>query len=233
MRKTSLLIAILLFSFCLPELKSQEMEFHGGTGLFHSSMSGLRSYQIYQLYNLDVDAVVTDDFPANVYYTGEVRIHFDRFWTGLAYVWNSTGSRISYGDYSGELTMDILANAHFFGMTYGYSIYQINGLSINPLLKVLISYSDYLFTDYTLLLNEENTITHSYESESAVLVPGLELNYNRKFLSLSLSAGYLLDGDSKLHKPDDVSRVFTYPSEKPVTNNWSGYRIEVLAGFKF
>ena len=64
---------------------------------------------------LPFQAGIVDDFPDYVYFQGAFLIYLQNFDWGINMAYTSTGSRISYEDYSGNYTQDNFVSAFNIG----------------------------------------------------------------------------------------------------------------------
>jgi len=111
---------ILVFSLFA---NGQTLSFSADIGYGNYSMSGLKSFNNDILNTLPVEARLIDDFPAQPFFYGSIIYQTKSpVYVGVSCGYYTTGSRISYKDYSGELRIDNLVSAWAPGIIPGIVI---------------------------------------------------------------------------------------------------------------
>ena len=116
-----------IFSLLIPAVGFAQLDVSLATGVGKYSMSDLKKLQESIRADFPVEAKITSSFPAYWFYEGTVKKRFDNnFMTGGSFSLGSTGGRISYADYSGEIHSDQLVKFYSFAAVLGVSIKSSN-----------------------------------------------------------------------------------------------------------
>lgn len=227
---------ILLFVFFI--VAGQKLEFEAGYGSYN--MKQARKFIDFvhkdMSRQLPLKFNVSDNFPPHMYY--HIGLIFDRYGTynfggGLNYY--TTGGRLSYGDYSGFYTFDMIAVAYSLTGTFQYVIKD------KPKFKIL-AYNDVEILNSQLRIEEEmNLYQTKTQEKSSVQVssigimtePGLAAEYFVKLFSVGINMGYgigVLNGP--LHLKDDPQSKLEMNDGENMKLDWSGFRIGLKVGYK-
>jgi hypothetical protein len=200
-------------------------------------MSGLSDFNSYVRESLPFKPKQLSDFPPYwIFEAGIQSIPSDKkIGIGANFSFESTGSKMSLADYSGEYSNEFTLNS------YGYSISFIYTL---PLIKNLPNYFDFkvglktteLFSDEFIKIGEVDSLsTMTAESNSFFFEPGFTINYPVSFFEVGLKLSYLLDfgGDYKITSVNGSDKYNGYPIvlpynlSKPIQSQWTGLRIRL------
>lgn len=227
------LFFIVFLYFIVNSCLCQKFELYTGGGVFKVTMKDIQGLQADRLSLLSFKARITDDFPVSInHLVMEPRLNFKNLSIGFHYSFSSTGSRISYGDYSGIINLDVICNSHNFGPFISYPVIKTSKLSFNLFLDVPVVYSEIFFKDYIKVYDEESRERLNVFSGTIGLFPATEIKYNILFMRILLRMGYLYDKDSFLHEQGKKEYYLVNQRNEKVYSNWNGYRIELLLGFK-
>jgi hypothetical protein len=228
MRNTIILLCLLIL-WPTGNAFGQKFELIGGIGIGQCRMQDLKKIQDERLSTIPLPAKITDDFPWTLNYSGELNVHLKNFCVGFAYFFLSSGSRISYSDYSGELTMDITTSAHGFGPSIMYPFYRKDRFLIGGRLQIPLMFSLIKSKDYVRILDESETSSETLYSFSIGLFPSIETSYNLSRWSLKLDIGYLIDSKGRLVEDDNLT---IYLDNKDYyTTDWSGFHFDFRLGY--
>lgn len=198
-----------------------------GYGTF--SLNDLREMNTEIAKNLPVEARITDDFPAQpVYSAGLYYQATDIVYIGVTGSYYSTGSRISYKDFSGELKIDNILTTYSPGIAAGFKLVD-KKLKLYEETRLLYSFS-------TLKMNEEiiNTSDEmSFKSSAFQAEPRFRLLYSIYGIELGLNAGYLIDFGGKNRSVDNKDAILRYTtgSKEEIKTSWSGIRVGASLGY--
>lgn len=228
MRNTVILLCALL---ALPAGKicGQKFEIVGGIGIGQCRMQDLRKIQDQRLGSLGLPAKITDDFPLTLHYSGEFNIQLKKISLGFEYYFLTSGSRISYSDYSGEINLDITAIAHGFGPSVMFSFYRTDRLWIGPRIQLPFMFSRFTETNYIRILDQSETTSDRIYSWSIGFFPSMEAKYSRSRLSYALKIGYLFDSKGRLVEENNWTVYLT--NQDYLTSNWSGFQFDFRLGY--
>jgi hypothetical protein len=227
--KRYLFLAILFL--LLTDLVKAQVCVSGRIGIGFYSMSSLKTYQDKQLENLgDIPAQIVSDFPPYINYKAFISFPRKDYRTRFRfyYGYQTTGSRISLADYSGELTLDLVVNGHMVGT-------EIEAFSTLIFDKIdLRGYFCLGTTTSILKLNNnlevgEEKLNESYifYSHGLDVEPGLRATYKYKKLDFGLSLGYFLDGTVYFYLKGDRDVKLGYDEDNLVRPSWDGLRLGI------
>ncbi|HNC49690.1 MAG TPA: hypothetical protein PLH27_11915 [bacterium] len=215
----------------------QESDFRIRTGFSSYSMSDLKNVNTEVLNNvkefLNVPVKQMDNFDPGINYQVQLLMPislYDR--VGIFYELASTGSRMSYSDYTGHYLFDQILVAHSIGMIFEHAIYK------NATSEILLwARGAYVETSLTwkeeLKISDQLTNDNMFmESETSTLSIGC--GYTRKFNSafVGVDFGYKLAIPSKIHQKGDNKAYLRDSHENAVTTDWSGWGLGLSIGIK-
>jgi hypothetical protein len=227
----------MFFVLALIQLASpQEVKFAFQTGLGTYSMDGLKNLNCGITDQLQFDSKTVSDFPAYFYFRPSIVFNFKNLGIGLINTFQSTGSRVSAKDYSGEYHYDMKVHSNTPGIYFEYKIanekmYSICFYSIMGVAFSKLETLNYLNVFNSLLTNEKT----NYKAQNLYLEQGINCIHSFNYLSVGINLGYLLQfeneafytgGDKKNTLYDSVYQV----SIKP---NWNGIRAGLVISYSF
>ena len=122
MKRIIICLAALLLLFNMDALSQGVIaELQAGTGTY--SMRDLKGLNRYIKNRLPFDTKIVADFPPFLNYSAILKFRIKNAYLGIIQSYQTTGSRISGRDYSGEYAFDITLNAYSPGI---YSEFKIN-----------------------------------------------------------------------------------------------------------
>jgi len=218
---------LFIFSVAIHWASAQNIRFEMGAGMGSFKMDDLKELNTTYLKLLPVKAKITDDFPVQPWYNVALIYQTaSNVYFGLTGSYVSTGSRVSYKDYSGELIFDNVLTSCSPGIRAGL---QFSGNKIRLSAENTLSYSfSRLKMNEKILTTEEKRL---FLSNSIQTEPGLRVSYRLSVFELSVKAGYLIDfmGENKLDgKSDQV--LYLNDSKNKIKNDWSGFRLGASLG---
>jgi hypothetical protein len=232
--KKTLVVAIILVVFEL-NINSQEFTLAFQTGIGSYSMSDLKSINEYITKSLPFDTKTVSDFPAYWYYRPGLLIKSERFTYGVVASFQSTGSRVSGQDYSGEYQFDMKVQSLSPGIYAEYctkkpvkckvSVYSILGMSYSHL-----QMKEYFIVLDTVLVNA----SYHLSARNYYFEPGLSVSYPVGWFSFGLNAGYCLSFGGKAFTFDennDGIKLIDPDSHHTIAPDWSGFRIGLSVSF--
>lgn len=212
-------------------LIGQNFEFYICPGICHSNMTELKGFQSDRLRAMGVPGEITDNFPATLCFTGEPRLKFNKFSVGIQYSYASTGSRVSYSDYSGVLNLDLISSSHKIGPSLAFSAYNFPHMNINLDINTPLIFTKVTKKDYKEINGESTSIKSDYYSRSIGIQPAAEITYSLSFIIIGLRAGYLLDTGAALYEKHNRGVYLRNMTSSIVHSNWTGYKIDFILGF--
>jgi hypothetical protein len=230
MKNTLLILAMFC---CFPViLFSQELNIGLESGMGSYKMNDLKEINTLNLNSLPFEAKNVANFPSYFYYKPSLSFSFKRFLTfGASLSIQSTGSRVSYADYSGEYSFDIVISSSspslFVELFYPVSKFRIvfgneagiehSKLSLNEQLRIGVK------TDKT---------ADSFKSKNFYYEPSLKVYYPLLFMKIGLVAGYLIDlQKSDISSDKNKNLILTIPPDRHAQSDWSGVRLGISVTF--
>jgi hypothetical protein len=221
------IISLLLFQIVF-NAYGQRLKIEVGFGWGTYSMKDLKKLNESLLNSYPVDPAITDDFPSGHYYYTTVSYAVNQNVSlGLVCNYNSTGSRINYKDYSGELKFDNIVSCYSPGLQAEFNLSSGKHFRLSQETNI-----SFLFTKLKIreeILGQDNQLI--FNSQSFGIEPGFVLSYIFKRIELSTKVGYLLDtkGKNKLKSNKDII-LKDISTHEVVKNNWSGTRVSFSLG---
>lgn len=204
--------------------------------------NGVGSYKMDYLKTLNADVQslqpfstkVVSNFPKYYYFRPGIGLKFNRSIFEFKYGFESTGSRISSVDNSGEYTYDMIVYSKSPSVSYQYI-----------LLKKFLDCSIYtnLGYNFSTLTTSEDLIaegvvlkdyTNHYETYGTFIEPGIKLEFPMKQLKLGLNLGYLFSYEGKpFHLKDAIFNELHTSDYKNIYSDWEGVRLAVVVSYCF
>lgn len=223
------IISIIIFILLVYSSFSQ-LIIEAGYGIGSYSLNDMRDMNSTILKNLPVKGKITDDFPMQPFYNiGILYQATDLLSFGISGSFNTTGSRISYKDYSGELQVDNILTSWSPGVA---ARLKLINKAVNLYGETRISYA------FSKLEMKEKIITYndkkSFKSGAIQAEPKLRLAYNTGSIEFGANAGYLIDTGSKNRLVGNRDAFLQFnDTKKPVKTNWSGIRLSASVCYLF
>jgi hypothetical protein len=225
-----ILVGTLLFLTC--QLRAQELRFRleSGTGTF--SMSDLKTLNTLNLKSLPFSAKITADFPMFLIWKPAVVYTFPgRFSAGISCGIESTGSRISSVDYSGEYALDNLIGSYSPAAVFEIPVVK-KKTEVSLFAETGIEFTKLSVKESITVNSSHSSNLNEFQSTNYFAEPGLRLAWHLPVIDLAVSAGYLID----LHKGDfdyagAASQFLKISKGRYAKAEWSGFRIGVSASF--
>lgn len=236
MKKLFLVFIFLFTTFVVPCSSEIKLIFNPGLGFY--SMYSISQMNKMTRESLPISVKQISDFPPYWnFYTGINIINpaTSRGY-GLYYSFESTGSRMSLADYSGEYYNNFTANAHSFGFSVIYSPMK---QFVLPIFAEIIG--GYKLTtlsnkEYWRIGTQDTVYTAEFNAGSFFIEPCLNIVYSYKFMEFGFKAGYQLDlgGEYKIVSINSDTKNSGTPIANPANPNralnteWSGLRLNLL-----
>ena len=227
MRKNIVAIILIL---CSTTISAQEIKIEFNSGIGSYAMNGLKDLNAYYLKNLPVVAKITDDFPIQPFYSiGLIYQTNSIFSVGLTGSFVTTGSRISYKDYSGELVFDNVVKAYSPGIQFGFVLVD-KKLHLSQETNISYAFTNLEMKEKIINQTDENV----FKSNSIMLEPRFRVSYLINRFELGAKAGYLIDFGGKYYLDGKKDSFLQNPqSDNSLKNKWSGFRLGLFVGFAF
>ena len=233
--KRSILILLLIVLFCpgsFPQGGGFEIE--AGTGTY--SMHGLKSLNRIIKIEIPFDTKIVASFPPWLNYAFYAKLRMKNTCLGVVYSFQTTGSRISGKDYSGEYYFDFTVNGHAPGIYGEYYFSSDSRIKYSITSTVGIIFTGLKMHEYFNLLDQQIIDeNYLYKSRNLFYEPGFMVTYPFRSVKLGVRAGYLFqfgEGSFKNREEPDLMLVNPYSGEA-VKPGWSGIRAGLSVGWYF
>ena len=231
MKKILLCLIILLSPVFL---WSQGLKIGIQTGLEFSNMRDLRILNTQFKEAVPFSTKLVADFPGYWYYQPMLKVTSKKFCLGIEYSYNSTGSRISGKDYSGEYRLDMRINKKSPGLSIEYFLFSEKNFGL-----WLSSGGGFMFTtlniEENLVVNDINNINDSFNFKSKIYYfqPEFKIAYPYNSLEFEFNVAYLIQiGKGIFHNEKDKNQTLvnmvTGNSIKP---GWDGIKLGVTVNY--
>lgn len=233
--KRLICISVILCFLCFeawPQVVSTEIQV--GTGTY--SMKDLKNMNRLIKKAIVFDTKTVDNFPPFLNYSAILKIHLNNVSLGLIYMFQTTGSRISGKDYSGEYYFDMTVNASIPGVFGEFLIPTDTRLNYSLFSAFGLLLSSLKMHEYLNVLAVDGIDDRSrFKARNFYLYPGFSICYPIGPVKLGLNAGYSVQfGKGSFFNCDNVSAKLINPnSGDGVKPGWSGLRTGLSAAFTF
>ncbi len=230
-----LTLGLLCLFFTTP-IFAQRIGFSINGGYNKSSLNDLKAITKDYIDNarkIGIEVTTFDNFPAYFYLDPQLSWYFgENYLIGIHYLYTSTGSRVHYIDYSGELKLDQIAELSSPGLILGYP-----GVRKNHFELWLTTQLNYLKIKYNIshklkLWDLQETYQRTYTSGGVSFEPGFRMIYLYKKVEIGLSLIFRFAYEKKLTAHIDDQDEYLYLNGKQLKANWNGFRIGLSIGFR-
>jgi hypothetical protein len=193
-------------------------------GLGQYSMKDLKSFNQEILKTLPVNARVTDNFPVTSYWKAGILPYSNKTLSlGLTGLYNTTGARIDYIDYSGEYKLDEVLSSYGFGLIFRIAL-ETGKLKFSENNELIYAFTRCKMSETILDSKQE----YNFRSQSFQFEPGIRLAYEIAPFQLAVKIGYNIDFKGTMKLKGDKERYLTNPdSKEKVKTDWSGFRMGI------
>lgn len=217
---------IILVVFLSSATYSQEIKIGFKTGLGVYNMEDLKDLTSEIYSSLPFEAKVVSNYPSFIYYKPGLYRSLNKFNLGVQVSFNSTGSRISSKDYSGEYKFDTKINGIAPSVYVDYTLYSFSEkFMIQLTFEGGIIFSEISFAE-DLFINDQQILnkSYSYKVQNYFFEPGFKIDYQLyEFFSIGLTGNYLSQFGNNVFESDDNGNL--YHGENILGPDWSGLRI--------
>jgi hypothetical protein len=222
------LLTALFTVLTMTQMLSQDFKIGYEIGIGSFAMNGLKAINNDIMSGLPFDSRVVSNFPPYLFYEPGFYLKLHKIGLGVLYTFQSTGSRVSSKDYSGEFRFDMQTGSNSFGLYTDYDIWSDKKytLSVNSTFRIMFSklkIVEYFKLQDTVLADESvifNSMNYSLE-------PGLDFSRSFGRLTVAINAGYLFcmwaEPFRSIKYHDFILK--TPESGKPVKPDWNGFRL--------
>lgn len=197
-----------------------------GWGTFR--MASMKSFQEHIVSESDVNAKATSAYPAYFQYgVSFIRDLDEQSRWGFFYERGSTGGRIAYKDYSGEIKLDTPLRYNALGaLLYSHKPIKNSTFDFVAGVEASVYFTKLKLESYTRIYEESVSEDNEAFANGLALKPfiGLQKVYFR--LPVSLTIGYLVNANKHFHgKRNPDSYIPEGNGDDKLQPSWSGVRL--------
>lgn len=225
MKNKYLIIIILLFTTTNGYSQKFGIGFQSGVGSY--SMSGLDNLNSYVINILPFDGKLVSNFPNYWYYKPSISLNFNKGCVGIVSTFQSTGSRVSAKDYSGEYRFDLKVKSHNPGIFGEIALLTKEKMQFSISSIVGLTYSYMIIDEYAIVYNEKlKNERIGYKALNYYFEPGLNFYYKVYFLLIGINGGYFFQfGDQGYYTGVNKNNTLLNPDTYSyITPDWNGFR---------
>lgn len=226
-------VIVLLFALGLcPKLGAcRDVSIRAMLGYNFYSMQDLKDLQsdvLEELHKIGVSAKVFNNFPP--YWAMQVQISQEidqRHKIGIFWDYASTGSRIHYSDYSGEVKIDQIAYRHAGGLLFEENVKTKGRLTLLSLCRLACIYSCFRVDEANQIYGQKSEKASRFTSLGLAISPEVTTQFRILTFTLRTGIGYEFTVlKPALHAPGN-SDFKLRSSRGEVRLNWEGLRLGI------
>jgi hypothetical protein len=196
------------------------------------AMGDLKELSNLLKYEVPVQAKIMQQFPSTYDFGFNILYQYTKWRIGASYCHFSTGSHLSYEDYSGSLQVNQVISAHTIGVDAKYEFIGAKWfhmfLNVNP---VLVN-SEHTVSSYMKVFDSQNSEELKFVSTNGGINLKLEMAYAVRNIEIGVFAGYFFDFKGTLYFSSNEKIYLTVNNEKAYSD-WSGSRLGITLCYKF
>ena len=229
---------IILFALISTPLAAQ-IKINGYVGVGTYEMSQQKAFHQFFIDRLkneyDIELALLDNFPTYFNYALEFQQTLNKTELSIGFIYQSSGARSFYKDYSGQINYDISITG--YGPIIGIEkvFYTSKLLSISAKLKPQLLFSDQEFKSTVEIYDDKESETLKIKGYNIGIEPSVKLYHQFNKVILSFNAGYYLDihrGQLKTNVMGEDVDVKIPNTKNALKNNWDGFRLLIGIGYQ-
>ena len=236
MRPLFLILMVLAITLSVTTLPAQDLSFTLGVGSGTYGMKELKELNKVFQEAVPFETRLVSDFPPYLNYSASLRVRDNNAFYGIFYSFQTTGSRISARDYSGEYLLDMIRTGNALGVSAGFIIPSEGRLdySFSAVYGVILTRLK-LSENFSITGTEIVNTRFRASVQNPFAGPVFAVSCPVRNFDFGLSTGYLFQiTGGRLTGSGDYAGILTNPSTgRDVGAGWSGFRAELTAGVRF
>lgn len=230
--KLKLLLILVITSFAL-SLEAQNFKFCFQTGYGFYNMSTFSNLTNQIENGLPFESKIISNYPPYHYYQPMVKFSKNNVDIGLVYLFQTSGSRISSADYSGEYTFDTKINSHSPGILLGGILKDYKKIRVGYSMQTGVCFSTLKANEYFRIDTEVNNAEYKYKSHSIYCEPGINCIYTLNSMGFEFNVGYFKEV-FRADYSNDGSGGGGIPVNKKFYESdvWDGVRVGITFSYK-
>lgn len=206
------------------------------TGYGSYAMGDMKALQKELLKDFPAGARITEEFPAFLYYElNATYLLNETFTVGGLVNYGSTGGRINYTDYSGEVSGNQLIQFVSAGAWLGLQLtgYEKN-FRVHLDVRPQFSYSFLNLEFYSRLGNYDDEESIKFNSLNLAIEPGIRAEYYRTRIGVNIFAGYNINAiKGDLIWSENENAYLQNEDGDKIYLDLSGFRVQVGVFYRF
>ncbi len=222
-------LVLLLTFFIQPAANTQTISIRLNSGINYFNMKDLKEFQGMMNDNW-LRTKTVKNFPSYFNYQLQAVYLFSRYTGGGIFTdYTSTGGRLDYKDYSGELRNDQIVSRLSIGALFEYKVFELNKFSIDMIGKVSYQSSKLKLESLLQIQGDKQTITREFTSHGIGIEPCVAAEYAYSLFLIRLEASYQLS----------FSGIYTFKGSKlntaseplgDISPEWNCFKLAVTFG---
>jgi hypothetical protein len=152
---------------------------------------------------------------------------------GAFFDYASTGGRIHYQDYSGEVRADQILNAYSFGGILNIRFMKWEFTRLDFILSARLISSSLKNKFFVQIGDQSQSLELDFGSTSFGLEPGANYSVFMNLFKINFGISYLLNIPADLVYSEDDNAYLTDQNGKKVSLDWGGLRLGISFGYGF
>lgn len=212
-----------------------KIQVEGGIGYGSFSMSQLKDLLNFQNRGNGIPpSRVLEEYPAYYTFTGQIDAEFfEKIRFGIIVGYTSTGGRIHYSDFSGEISLEHLVSSLQVGVTAERLFIKNERFELGFYTRVSMLMTSLDFDNKLDLGVLSDRILVETRSKSIAISPGFRFRKAIfKGFYIGAGIGALIDIGATAHLKGNTDALLLDGQGKELKANWSGLRLNLTLGFK-
>jgi len=231
-----ILIILLIITAC-PEFFGQYVFLKGTYSFFNmGKMKDLQDQLMSPYREIDIPIEAVESFPAQpgwqvgFLYTlpGDSNVAL-----GVFFDYASTGGRIHYQDYSGEVRADQIANGYSLGGMVDIRFIQWELTRLDFVLGARLIFSSLKNKFYVQVGDQSQSLELDFSSTSIGIEPGFNYSVFMDLFKINFGISYLLNIPADLVYSENDQAYLTDQNGKKVSLDWGGLKLGISFGYGF
>ena len=148
------------------------------------------------------------------------------------YSFASTGGRVHYSDYSGEIKSEQIVSASFLGIGLEYFFNRMESFRYFTAIQTSVVFSSLDINDLFRIYNQSTKDVTQFNSTGFGIEPLVGAEFDIMSILFRLEFGFLFNASGAFYFSED-SDIELKIEGKEISPNWMGYRIGFSIGFGF
>lgn len=226
------LLLIITITVTNHRLHAQNLIFSFRSGIGSYAMTDLKANQDNLIDQLPVMASKTDEFPSYfVFGLDGLYSLTNTLFVGVSFDYQSTGGRIAYSDFSGDIKIDHKINAPMIAATLQKRLVGNESFSLLGELKAGLLFTDFSISSRTLIGTSVTKEIIEFTGLSPTAGMKMVLRKGIGPFFLQAGVGFMLDFGSEI-KLKDEDAILINNNGDPAKTGWGGLRADFGIGIR-